>query len=384
MRILLLAHSPVRRGAETFAADLARGLAALGEEAKLLFLTDPPGGRAQMDGEVLGAGTGGALDLVRASLRLQRAIARFRPQVLQANGSRTVLVAALTARWSPRRRWKLVYRNIGKPSHWLRSPFHRWFYARWVMPTFDLWVALGHGAARELEQVYGTGAPIRILPQGVAVPPEDQLAPGERQALRASLGVDGTTFVLLFVGSLSPEKRADRLLRVFARFARRPQAPAAELWVVGDGPERDVLHRLAQELEIARRVRFFGVQEEVGRLYGAADVLVLGSDTEGVPAVVPEAMAWGLPVVATDVGWIAERVEHGVTGFLVPPQDEEAFADRLLELARDPELRRRLGQEGRTRVLRFWTLERSVRAYLEVYRELVGQGRGGRRRKLFP
>ncbi|SHN54900.1 Glycosyltransferase involved in cell wall bisynthesis [Geodermatophilus obscurus] len=139
-----------------------------------------------------------------------------------------------------------------------------------------------------------------------------------------------------YVGRLAPQKRADRLVEAFGRM-REP----ASLVVVGDGPDRQRVHALAAGLP---RVHLTGFVEHtaVPAVLASLDVLALPSAYEEMGSVLTEAMASGLPVVASDVGGIPEVVHHGVTGLLVPPGDADALAAALDRLAADPELRARL------------------------------------------
>ncbi|MDP9428451.1 MAG: glycosyltransferase, partial [Actinomycetota bacterium] len=154
-----------------------------------------------------------------------------------------------------------------------------------------------------------------------------------------------------YVGRLAPQKRADRLVQAFARM-REP----ASLVVVGDGPDRERVHALAAGLP---RVHLTGFVEHtaVPAVLASLDVLVLPSAYEEMGSVLTEAMASGLPVVASDVGGIPEVVQHGVTGLLVPPGDVDALAAALDRLAADPGLRARLSAGARARAAEYaWPL----------------------------
>ena len=118
-----------------------------------------------------------------------------------------------------------------------------------------------------------------------------------------------------------------------------------------------------------RRVELLGARADIPELLAHSDVFVLSSRSEGFPVSVLEAMAAGLPVVATDVGGVAEAVEDGETGLLVPATDAEALARALERLLADGELRRRLGAAGRARALSLFDLPRYRAAYEELYRE---------------
>jgi glycosyltransferase involved in cell wall biosynthesis len=162
-------------------------------------------------------------------------------------------------------------------------------------------------------------------------------------------GDDAVTIIA--VGRLGPEKRLDRLLTVLARLRKECAVPCRGL-IVGDGHERVALERQAATLGLLpHAVEFRGAVASAAPTYGEADVLVLTSDWEGTPNVVLEAMASGLPVVATEVGGVGDLVEDGRTGFLVPRGDGDRLFSALHQLVSNPPLRRQMGQNGRARVL---------------------------------
>ena len=167
--------------------------------------------------------------------------------------------------------------------------------------------------------------------------------PEERAALRRQLDIAADTRLVAFVGHLVPVKALDVLLRAWARLLREQPAAAAKLSLVliGEGSEREALLRLAAHEGIAGRVAFLGPRPQavVADWLAAADLLCLPSHAEGSPNVVVEALASGLPVVASRVGGIPDLVDDGVNGLLVPPGDPAALATALaaaLRLDWDP------------------------------------------------
>ena len=155
---------------------------------------------------------------------------------------------------------------------------------------------------------------------------------------------------MLFVGRLAGIKGVPVLLRALARVAER--RPAARLALVGDGPERGAIEREARRLGIADRVEFLGYldQEAVAAELARSDLFVLPSFAEGVPVVLMEAMASGLPVVATRVAGVGELVEDGVSGRLVAPGDEGALAQAIEAMLADRDGRAAMAQAGRRMV----------------------------------
>ncbi len=190
-----------------------------------------------------------------------------------------------------------------------------------------------------------------------------------RQATRVQLVGDETTCLVGTVSALRPEKQVDMFLRAAALAA--PSMAGVQFVIVGDGSERQPLERLGAALGLAGRMIFLGDRADVPSLLGALDVLVLSSRTESSPNAVLEAMAVGKPVVATRVGGTPELVEDGATGYLVRVGDDAAMAARILELARNPELRRRMGAAGRARAEREFTPAQMARKLDELYQRLL-------------
>jgi len=172
--------------------------------------------------------------------------------------------------------------------------------------------------------------------------------------------------VVTFVGRLRAPKDPFTLIRAFSKLG------CGRLVIVGDGPQRRKLHELVDELNVAKRVELIGERSDVPDLLATSDIFVLTSNWEGLPLTIIEAMMTGLPVVATSVGGVPELVEDGVTGFLVPREDSEALAEVFQKLLKDPELRRRMGQAGREKAARDFTLERMLYATKKMYEEVVG------------
>jgi glycosyltransferase involved in cell wall biosynthesis len=174
------------------------------------------------------------------------------------------------------------------------------------------------------------------------------------------------TPIILGVGSLLSLKRWDRLLKAAAELKRRGLDFQVE--IAGDGPMRSSLESLAQELGIAERVTFLGHVPRVEDRLCAASLLAHTSDSEGCPNAVIEAMAAGLPVVATDSGDVPRLIDHGKTGFVINRGDDASLVDYVGTLLRNDALRRDMGHAGRLKAEREFRLDRLVSQTLDVYR----------------
>lgn len=152
---------------------------------------------------------------------------------------------------------------------------------------------------------------------------------------------------ILTIGRIVPQKRLDRFIRTVAK-VQRASTGGIKGVLVGDGPGRAKLEKIALEAGLtSKSVEFHGLKSDVADFYHNADVFLLTSDWEGTPNVVLEAMASGLPVVATSVGGVSALIRHGETGYLVDPEDEDSLVEAVRDLVEDREKRIAFGARAR-------------------------------------
>ena len=210
---------------------------------------------------------------------------------------------------------------------------------------------------------------IRVIPNGV--PLGDFAGSHDRETIRRALGVSAEEFLWLAVGRLEAVKDYPTLLRATATL--RNSGLAFAVRIAADGSQRAPLEALADDLHVSDIARFLGLRHDVPALLDASDALVLASLWEGLPNVVIEAMATGVPVVATNRGGTTELIEPGITGFLVPPRDERALADAMEHLMRLPvAVRRGMGEAGRRFVSERFALDRVMGLWEQLIAELTG------------
>jgi glycosyltransferase involved in cell wall biosynthesis len=225
-------------------------------------------------------------------------------------------------------------------------------------------------SAREARSLRGTeleGVRCEVVRNGVLC--QEVLSEAERARRRASLELPPDSVVLMTAGRLDGNKNPLLLVEAFGRI--RPEFPRAELVFLGDGPLRGELARRAGALGIPDAVRLPGSIPGAAELLAAADVVALTSFSEGMPNVLMEASAAGVPVVGTDVGGVREVVADGVSGFVVDPDDADALADRLRVLFRDEGLRTSMGRAGRDRMAADFSVGRMVDGFAGLYREVA-------------
>ncbi len=242
--------------------------------------------------------------------RLARYLQEVQPTLVQANGSDTLKYGVL-ARWWSGGTWPLVYRNISVMSRWLRLPLQRLWVAG-LLHQADHVAAVSRRSRQDLMDTFWLSEDrVTAIPIGTEVEP---IYPtGAARAHLAALGNAAPDApLLLHVGSYAPEKNHAWMLRAFERIRRH--VPEAHLFLAGDGPLRPEVEAQIRRDGLAEAVHMLGSRDDVPRLMAGADLLLLPSRIEGIPGVILEAAAQGIPTVATDVGSIGEAVRDGATG----------------------------------------------------------------------
>lgn len=239
-------------------------------------------------------------------------------------------------------------------------------------PVIHRYVPMSRDIARWLEEDVGVEpSRVRQLYNGVDV---ETFRPSCRDShagtgCRVGTGTEPSTVTLGTVGRLDPIKNHAVLLRAFAGLD--PHGRDLRLVIVGDGPLRATLEALARSLEIHQRVTFTGNRDDIPDLLRAVDLFVLPSINEGISNTILEAMASGLPVVASNVGGNPELVVDGVTGRLYDPTNADALATALLSYVTEAGMRRVHGEAGRARVLQIFSLEAMVQRYQALYDDMM-------------
>jgi glycosyltransferase involved in cell wall biosynthesis len=202
---------------------------------------------------------------------------------------------------------------------------------------------------------------LRVVPNGVPTFTPDAET---RHRMRAALGVDDSTFVCLYVGRLEAVKGLHTLLNAVARLTESARR-AMRVFLAGNGSERAALESLCRSQNLGETVTFLGERSDVPELLNMADAFVMTSRTEGLPMALIEAMAAGLPCIATAVGGIPAVLADDA-GILVPPENPDVVAEALTRLAGDNLLRQRLAERALRKVQAQYGLEPVVSAYLEL------------------
>jgi glycosyltransferase involved in cell wall biosynthesis len=225
------------------------------------------------------------------------------------------------------------------------------------VPNADAVIAVSRAVAQQVQD----GA-ARVIYTGVESP--------DRHHLGSASG-----HVLGVAARLVPVKGVADVIRAVAQV--RNGVPDVRLEIAGDGPERPALERRVRELGLSDCVAFLGWRADLASVFSRWDVFVQASHEEGFPVALAEAMAAGLPAVATAVGGTVELVDAGRTGWLAPPEDPDTLAGRLRGLLADSQQRRAMGAAARARMRDCFSADRMAREIEALYEELLAEKAGG-------
>jgi glycosyltransferase involved in cell wall biosynthesis len=343
IRVLEVVASLRRAGAEQVAVSLAGGLDRARFETAVVSLYDPfPGGFEAVLGQcgvtVWHLGKRRGFD-PRMWGKLAEVVRRFRPDVLHTHSY--VMRYVLPAHF--RKVVHTVHNLAAREVDGIGRVLHRLAFRAGAAP-----VAISAAVARSFTQLYGR-EPVAVIPNGVDV--GRGFRPEARAVWRSRHGFGPGDCLVVSVARLEAQKNPLHLIRAFAEGLR--DAPAAHLLMAGEGTLLESARQLASQAGVAARVHFLGLCEDVPELLSACDLFTLGSDWEGAPVAIVEAMAAHLPVVATAVGGVPDLVEDGVTGVLAPAGDASALGRAMAALECDSERRQRMGAAAAHRVQRF-------------------------------
>lgn len=302
----------------------------------------------------------------RATLELARYLRRQRPDVVHFFLPRPYIFGSLAAELARHRRRIMSRRSLThyQAAYPLLRNLERMLHRRTL-------AMVGNSQAVVDQLVLETGDPrkVALIHNGIALPLPSGVA--ERQGVRQALQVPNETLLITVVANLVAYKGHRDLLEALALAQNELPQPWRLLAVGRDDGVGAELKRQAQERNISNNILWLGERSDVGRLLAASDVFVLPSHQEGFSNALLEAMAASLPAIATTVGGNIDAVADDSTGILVEVREPKRLAAAILRLAKDPVLRRRLGDAARARVEQYFSLDACVDRHEKLYRALA-------------
>jgi glycosyltransferase involved in cell wall biosynthesis len=311
---------------------------------------------------------------LKAIRELRSLLSEQRFDILHCHGARAAFYGRLAAALVGKGRPKIVYsiHGFAAPHYALPRRSILLGIERFLAPFTDAVICVS-AAERQSFVAAGLGPPERLhlVRYGIdAVRFRDVLVDQVEQ--RTALGVPLGASLITTICRLYRPRDFETLLSAFAKV--RAELPTAHLLIVGDGPYREQIESLVKDLDIMPHVTMAGFRRDTPKVLATSDIFVLSTAMwEGLPLTILEAMASGLPVVASDVGGIREEIVDHETGIVVPPKNPTVLFESLLSLLANKSKARAMGQRGQERVFEYFTLERMGRETMAVYEGLTGQ-----------
>ncbi|MHA7131836.1 glycosyltransferase [Algoriphagus namhaensis] len=448
MRILFLDTEPIRRGAQIFISELSLFLSQKGNDCKVIYLYQMEDSK---EVEIFSAELSKVLEgdknhffekIPGVNPRLLRKllleINGFRPDIILANGSRTLKYAAAARQfYSVKTTW--IARWIDDASFWNPGMVSKWVYRKLILSQFDATIGVSQTSLDSMIRHYDFKKPSRVIHRAFD-PKKFENAPS-KAAARRELGLDDEDEVLLLLGNLTSQKRPDRFLEIIQKLAKT--RPHLKGLIVGDGPLRLELeeqvfspdsyrdkYQVSRGKNLEKRgknqeerdknqdtrvedssepslpsqtglpssvrsnpapesihgafsighqtsdtIQFLGYQKDVSPYLAAADLLILTSDTEGLPGVVLEAAFFKVPCVATDVGGIRECLVDGTTGRINSDLSVRTHSELIERLLDHPANLKQMGDQAYSFVNTKFDFERISAEYLSFFQDLLASDR---------
>ena len=374
MKLLFLDTKPIRRGAQVFVDDLSQHfhdegvlikkvyLYAYHEKVKLSLL--------DQDIELNGNENHifEKIPTINPVLlfRLITTINAWNPDFVLLNGSRTLKYGA-AAKPFLYKNTKLIYRIIDSPKFWNRSALKQFYYRKLVLSKIDAAVGVSQASLNDMVSLHGYNKPTTVIHRAIQESKFKLVL--SKDTSRSKFEIKNSDKVLLFLGNLTPQKRPDRFVEIIKLV--KQCFPEIKAWIVGDGVLRQETEKLVIKYDLQNNIKFWGYHENVTALISASDLLVLSSDTEGLPGVVLECGYLGVPTVSSNVGGINECLENGKTGYVTQSQNPEDYAKYILELLNNEEKRKSMGELSMQKVKSGFIMDMVAEKYLAFFHSLI-------------
>jgi glycosyltransferase involved in cell wall biosynthesis len=293
----------------------------------------------------------------------------FTPDIIHSHGEFTDIAAVLLKR---RLGARYLVRTRHSTIEWPKRPALGRIFGHWLYPAlFDVEVAVSKRSAVALnERLLARWRKRKSTTIYNAIDfGRFEAAQTHRPASRQALHLSEQTLVLGTIGALVAKKGVDTLLHALSMIVCEMED--AKLLIVGDGPDRARLEKLAAELNIGEHVIFLGAQAHIEKIIPAFDLYLSGSLVEGLPTVLLESVAAGVPVIATDIPGNNEVITNGVTGRLVPPQAPQAMADAIKEARQNADLTSQMAQRALLDIRSRFDIHNIAAQYAALFQRLM-------------
>jgi glycosyltransferase involved in cell wall biosynthesis len=372
LRVLFLDTRPIRRGAQVFLHELKSRFKEDGISVKRVFLYKELNYEQLILDEtdvVLPFHDNNIFEKFptvhpQIIIELAKKIKAFSPDVILCNGSRTLKYAAVVKRFYPSIKSKWIYRVIDSAVYWNRKSLTQIYYKHWVIPAMDAAVGVSQKSLEEMIQHYSFKKASVCIPRAVDIDHFANYIP-ESEA-KQKVGIPEDAFVLLFLGNFTKQKRPDRFIDIINSV--KESIPNVHGLMVGDGPLRAAVNDQISRLSLENNITCVGYKKDVRPWIAMSNVLLLTSDTEGMPGVVLEAAAMKKITISTEVGGVREFIKHEENGYVIVNKNLQAFVKYIVQLENKKEIDFRMSITCFENVLENYSLLKIKKSYLDFFK----------------
>jgi glycosyltransferase involved in cell wall biosynthesis len=371
LKVLFLDTSPIRRGAQVFVHDLKTRFKENGITVKRIFLyKETKFDQLNLDDTdvVFSFHDNNIFEKFptvhpRIIIELAKEIKAFAPDIILCNGSRTLKYAAVIKRFYPSIKSKWIYRVIDSAVYWNRKLLSQVYYKHWVIPAMDAAVGVSQRSLDEMIKHYSFKKPSVCIPRAVDINHFANYIP-EIDA-RKNTGIPEDSFVLLFLGNFTKQKRPDRFIDIINSV--KETIPNVHGLMVGDGALRSSVNNQISTLSLENNITCVGYKIDVRPWIAMSDLLLLTSDTEGMPGVVLEAAAMKVSSISGDVGGVTEFIEHGVNGFIVDWNSTNIPGCKICEIINENQDLKIIGDCASEKVKNTFSIQIIFKNYFDLF-----------------
>ena len=376
MRIILLDTYPVRRGSQVFFEELGESLLEKGIEVKKVYLY-----KYESDVKIHLNEQDIVLDgdqkhifekipTIHPSLliKLVKIVNDYKPAVIILNGSRTLKYAAF-AKLFFKHKVKLIYRIIDSVVFWNPSSIKQFYYKNIILKNIDAAIGVSQSSLNDVIKLYEFKKLNTVIHRCFN---SSKINLTDVELLDTLKKERANKIIILFLGNLTKQKRPERFIETIKLLESKYDNCFG--WVVGDGVLKQDIQSSVNALEIGHRIKFWGYQKNVFPFIANADILLLTSDTEGLPGVTLEAGYFKVPTVCPNVGGVKEFIENDSYGLVLDNSKPDSFASSISMLIDEPDLRNIIGENAKRKVIEAFDMEVISKKYIDFMQRVILNG----------
>ena len=376
MRIILLDTYPVRRGSQVFFEELGESLLEKGIDIKKVYLykyeSDVKIHLNEQDVVLEGEQKHifEKFPTVQPALliKLIKIVNDYKPEVVILNGSRTLKYAAFAKPFF-NQKTKLIYRIIDSVVFWNPSWLKQFYYKNIILKNIDAAIGVSQSSLNDVIKLYKFKKLNTVIHRCFN---SNKINLDDVELLSKLNEERQNRIIILFLGNLTKQKRPERFVETIKLLESKYDNCFG--WIVGDGVLRNAIAAKVDELEIANRIVFWGYQKNVFPFIANADILLLTSDTEGLPGVTLEAGYFKVPTVCPNVGGVKEFIENDNYGLVLDNSKPESFANSISILIDHPDLRKSIGENAKRKVIEAFDMEVISKKYIDFMQKVISNG----------